>query len=188
MTGLLKVTEGELGIDKTTYLTTESDPVFVAHPAYGLTTQDMTDIGNLSGTNTGDQDLSGYLTLTTYKTQGVVLDGDLASHWHKSAYKKIPVIDLGSGITVTRIVVQCSAADPTTELDADIKYCDAQGTGAFPGANATVIKAIDTTTGNYDSGVFSTAVGTGKHLYLQLNADPVDNGVIWTITIYYTVA
>ncbi len=38
----------------------ESDPVFVAHPAYGLSAEDMTDIGNLSGTNTGDQDLSGY--------------------------------------------------------------------------------------------------------------------------------
>jgi len=33
----------------------EVDPVFTAHPAYGLTTQDMIDIGNLSGTNTGDQ-------------------------------------------------------------------------------------------------------------------------------------
>ncbi|HSW63887.1 MAG TPA: hypothetical protein VLH56_11370 [Dissulfurispiraceae bacterium] len=33
----------------------ESDPVFVAHPVYGLTSQDVTDVKNLSGTNTGDQ-------------------------------------------------------------------------------------------------------------------------------------
>jgi hypothetical protein len=45
------------------YLTAETDPVFTAHPAYGLTSDDMTDIGNLSGTNTGDQDLSGYAKL-----------------------------------------------------------------------------------------------------------------------------
>lgn len=32
----------------------ETDPVFIAHPAYGLTSEDMIDIGNLSGTNTGD--------------------------------------------------------------------------------------------------------------------------------------
>jgi hypothetical protein len=38
----------------------ESDPVFLAHPAYNLTSADVTDVKNLSGTNTGDQDLSGY--------------------------------------------------------------------------------------------------------------------------------
>lgn len=37
------------------FLRVEHDPVFTASPAYGLTVQDMTDIGNLSGTNTGDE-------------------------------------------------------------------------------------------------------------------------------------
>jgi hypothetical protein len=40
-----------------TAVQTEEDPVFTGHPAYGLTSEDMTDIGNLSGENTGDQTL-----------------------------------------------------------------------------------------------------------------------------------
>jgi len=47
---------------------TELDPVFTAHPAYGLTSQDLIDIGNLSGTNTGDQDLSPFELLSNKST------------------------------------------------------------------------------------------------------------------------
>jgi len=42
------------------YLTsiTETDPIFGAHAANGITSTNITNLGNLSGTNTGDQDLS----------------------------------------------------------------------------------------------------------------------------------
>jgi len=47
-----------------------------------LSAQDLTDIGNLSGTNTGDQDLSGYLTtgFSDYvsKANGGTFDGNIA--------------------------------------------------------------------------------------------------------------
>jgi hypothetical protein len=46
------------------YLTEESDPVFTAHPAYSIDNDDITNLSNLSGTNTGDQDLSGYVPYT----------------------------------------------------------------------------------------------------------------------------
>ena len=42
---------------------------------HGLSAQDKTDIGNLSGTNTGDQDLSGYLTTTGKAADSEKLDG-----------------------------------------------------------------------------------------------------------------
>ena len=40
----------------------ETDPVYTASQASNITASDITNLGNLSGTNTGDQDLSGYLT------------------------------------------------------------------------------------------------------------------------------
>jgi len=212
----------------------ESDPVFTSHPAHGLTSDDMTDIGNLSGTNTGDQDLSGLvpytgananvdlgsydLTTTGIGTfnnivettptllkldqttpqqitgrfaetgKKVVLNGDLRGVWSSGITTlSIPYTDVGYGITITNILVQSSDADPTTELNANIMYSDAQGTGAFPGANPTLIKAIDTTTGNYDSGAITDSVATGKELYLLLDADPVDVGKTWRIIITYSV-
>ncbi|MFH6983763.1 hypothetical protein [Marinoscillum luteum] len=46
------------------YLTeySESDPDFNASPAASVTSNDLVNLGNLSGTNTGDQDLSGLAT------------------------------------------------------------------------------------------------------------------------------
>lgn len=117
------------------------------------------------------------------RTRYIQLDGDLYGMYAISSTKKLPYYEYGNGITITSITVQCSQADPTTELNANIMKCDAQGTGAFPGANPTLIKAIDTTTGNYSwSG--TEAVATGKELYLIMDAN-VDYGVFWTITIGY---
>lgn len=43
------------------FVATETDPIFTASQAFNITSGDITNLGNLSGTNTGDQDLSGYL-------------------------------------------------------------------------------------------------------------------------------
>lgn len=114
-----------------------------------------------------------------------VIDGDLYAMYLVSAVKKIPMPDLGYGYDITSIVVQCASADPTTELNANIMKCDAQGTGAFPGANPTLVKAIDTTTGNFSWSGTET-IATTKELYLLMDAN-VDYGVMWTITITYTL-
>jgi hypothetical protein len=42
----------------------ESDPLYAASQAAKITTDDITNLSNLSGTNTGDQDLSGFATKT----------------------------------------------------------------------------------------------------------------------------
>jgi len=44
----------------------ETDPVYIADPAFSITSQDLTDIQNLSNTNSGDQDLSGLLLKTAF--------------------------------------------------------------------------------------------------------------------------
>jgi hypothetical protein len=52
---------------------TETDPVFSSSQASNITSQMITDLGNLSGINTGDQDLSGKqdnITLTTTGSSG----------------------------------------------------------------------------------------------------------------------
>ena len=41
---------------------TETDPVYIASEAGNITATDISNLGNLSGTNTGDQDLSAYAT------------------------------------------------------------------------------------------------------------------------------
>ena len=46
------------------YVETESDPEYLASEAANITATDITNLGNLSGTNTGDQDISGIATNT----------------------------------------------------------------------------------------------------------------------------
>lgn len=55
----ISITESQIS-DLGAYLTEETDPIFVAHPAYAIDADDMTDINNLSGTNTGDQESSDF--------------------------------------------------------------------------------------------------------------------------------
>jgi len=45
-------------------LATETDPVYSGSQAFNITATDITNLGNLSGTNTGDQDLSALATKT----------------------------------------------------------------------------------------------------------------------------
>jgi len=47
---------------------TETDPVFIASDAFDITSTDITNLSNLSGTNTGDQDLSGYQLISGMAT------------------------------------------------------------------------------------------------------------------------
>ncbi|WP_421877528.1 hypothetical protein [Marinoscillum sp.] len=46
----------------------ESDPDFNASPAASITSNDLVNLGNLSGTNTGDQDLSGIATISSVES------------------------------------------------------------------------------------------------------------------------
>jgi len=102
------------------------------------------------------------------------------------------LIDLHSdsyphGIYITKIYVDCTMADPTTELDANLMYCDAVANGAFPGANATLIKAIDTTTGNFADAAVNTAVPSEKTIYIKMDADPTDANTQYHIRIHYYI-
>ena len=49
---------------KTAEIVTETDPIYTGSEAASITASDITNLGNLSGTNTGDQDLSTLATKT----------------------------------------------------------------------------------------------------------------------------
>ena len=51
--------------DLTVFLTEETDPLFSSSPAMNITDEDITKLNNLSGVNTGDQDLSPYVQIST---------------------------------------------------------------------------------------------------------------------------
>jgi hypothetical protein len=53
---------------KTVESINENDPVYAESPAAGITTPDIAKLNNLSGINTGDQDLSGYATTSMVTT------------------------------------------------------------------------------------------------------------------------
>jgi len=54
----ISITESQIS-DLQNYLTSEVDPTYTASQATNITATDITNLGNLSGTNTGDQNLSG---------------------------------------------------------------------------------------------------------------------------------
>lgn len=51
-----------------TFAVTETDPTYTASQAVNITVGDITNLSNLSGVNTGDQDLSGLATTTAVNT------------------------------------------------------------------------------------------------------------------------
>ncbi len=74
---------------------TENDPVFSSSQASKLTRNDITHLRNLSGVNTGDQDLSSFITSEkdpTYINDSLALKTGVKS-WYRSIAKGITGID-----------------------------------------------------------------------------------------------
>jgi hypothetical protein len=87
-----------------------------------------------------------------------------------------------AAITVINVEVSCDA-DPTTELDLDLKWAD-----AFIGmAGATLINALDTTAGVLsDSTITAGAVASGKAIYLSFGAAPDEATTQFSVDVTYT--
>ena len=124
--------------------------------------------------------------------------GDLAGAWDVDAEWQLLDMDRGAGtfpdgIVILSWYVDCSVADPTTELNANLYYCDALVDGAFPGGGATLVDVLDTTTGNSsetdmsNSDLTSGVIPTAKILYILMDADPADATTVWSIIINYYI-
>ena len=68
--------KGNGSLDNNVYLITEVDPIFTSSNAFNITANDLINIANVSGVNTGDQDLSG-LVPKTYEVNGHALSGNI---------------------------------------------------------------------------------------------------------------
>lgn len=97
---------------------------------------------------------------------------------------QIPIwIATDAAITITSIKISCDA-DPTTELDLDLKFADAP----IGWANATLIDVCDTTAGVFSatSGFDDATVPSGKVVYFEFGAAP-DAATLWfTFEIQFT--
>jgi len=97
------------------------------------------------------------------------------------------------GIVITAWEVDCNEADPDTELNANLYFCDSRGSGAFPGASATLIDVLDTTTGNSSEADMSNSdltngiIATGKELYITIDADPTSDTTLFRIKIHFFI-
>jgi hypothetical protein len=88
-----------------------------------------------------------------------------------------------AAITITKIQITCDA-DPTAELDIDLKWAD-----AFIGlGNAAVIDVCDTTAGvvTITSGFDDATVASGKCIYWSLGAAPDAAMTQFSFVIEYT--
>ena len=79
-----------------------------------------------------------------------------------------------AAITITRIEVTC-LADPDTELDFDLMFCDAY----IGNANRTVIDEMNTTNGaiSITAGFDDATIPVNKCVYIRFNAEP-DAGIV----------
>lgn len=95
------------------------------------------------------------------------------------------------GIVITKWTVDANVADPAVELNANLMYCDALSNGAFPGANATLVDVLDTTTGNStETNMASSDLGSGtipttKIIYVDIDVDPATDTDFYVLQIYF---
>ena len=95
------------------------------------------------------------------------------------------------GIVITKWSVDCNVADPAVELNANLMFCDALGSGAFPGSGATLIDVLDTTTGNSSENDMSNSdkgdgiIPTTKIIYLDIDVDPATATDFFIVQIHY---
>jgi len=140
------------------YLTsfTETDPVFGAHAAAGITASDIANLANLSGTNTGDQDLSGLVAKSTYDAHTI-----LAATTDNTP----AAVTVAEQTIVGRITAGNIAALTATQVRTLINVAD----GATANAKASGAE-LDTGT---DDVKFATAKALADSAYLTSESDPV---------------
>ena len=166
----------------------ETDPYFCASPAKNLTNAHLTILANTSGTNTGDQNLSGYALLKPIRLQA---PANALSWGYRQDSPQTYLLDIGAelpnGIKITSITVTCNKIDPAVELSAQVKVADINTTGAFPATNISTIATVNTTTGNYSQSAMTTTVTSRKRLYLETTADAYYLGSVRFLEIIYSV-
>lgn len=145
---------------------------------------------------TGKLDIVGQTASDANHT--IQMNADLHGAYAQSQYVKL--LDMGraavafpNGITITSWYIDCvTSTNPTTELNANLRYCDGITGGAMPGGNIVLVDVLDSTDGNSsetnmaNSNLGSGVIPAGKILYLQMDADPTDASTVWSLVVNFT--
>jgi len=179
---------------KTAASVNETDPAYTQSEAANITASDITNLGNLSGTNTGDQDLSGYLTAETDPTvttnfdlttpaDGDVLQYDAsAGKWIKRTISGDITIDntgvsaVGSDKVLTQMIADGTilAEDLATDAVETTKIKDSNiTTEKIADASITSIKLVDG--GVTSAKIADNAVGTNSLKDASVTIDKLAN-------------
>ena len=165
--------KGDGSLDSSTYLTsfTETDPVFSAHPAFGVT---VAGSGNISQGETaftwGDHSLVGYLTtesdpvfsasqaaLIINAGSGDVSQGDTAFGWGDHALAGYLTTETDSVVAAINGIVKSNGAVISAAVE-DIDYQGVLAEGAFLDGDKTKLDGIPT--GQYERYYFHSLSST----------------------------
>jgi len=177
---------------------TETDPVYGASQSANITATDITNLGNLSGTNTGDQDISGISTnatsistntsdITTNATAialNTAKDTTGIYHANRTALDVVSGVNTGDQTLATILTENTSAgsnkitnlADPVNDQDAATKtYVDALEQQIVEMQNS--LMAAGSMVRDYDGNVYGVVtIGTQKWMTENLKTTHYVNG------------
>ena len=145
---------------------TETDPVFTGSQAANITANDITKLNNLSGTNTGDQDLSGLATTSAVTTSlNLKVDKEAGKGLSTNDYTTVEQTKLAGIATGAEVNVNADWNAVTGEAQILNKptiptAADGSETKVTAGTNVTVTGA-GTTASPYV--INSTSGGSGTH-------------------------
>jgi recombinational DNA repair protein RecR len=125
---------------------TESDPVYAVSEAYNITSIDISNLGNLSGTNTGDQDLSSLATKTALGDSTAQVRSEIKQLGSESD----PVYAASEAINVTSAdITKLANLSGTNTGDQDISGIALNATSISTNASAIALNSAKDTTGIY---------------------------------------
>jgi hypothetical protein len=146
---------------------TEADPIFTASDAADITASDIVHLGNLSGTNTGDQDLSGY-TLTS-SLADVALSGDyndLINTPTITTYTAGTGLSLATGVFSLNSTTTASLSLADSALQSGDDVSELTNDAGYLTGNQTITLSGDVS--GSGTTAITTSIGAGKVLNTML--------------------
>ncbi|MBA7539028.1 hypothetical protein ES705_31306 [subsurface metagenome] len=158
----------------------ETDPIFSASQANNITATDITNLGNLSGTNTGDQDLSSLATKTALGDSMVQVRSEIpdVSGFLKSESDPIYTSSQAANITAGDIInlgnlsgVNTGDQDGSETIVTGGTNITVTGTGTM--TNPYVLNTTDTLAigDSYQGGIIFWLDATGQHGLIAATED-----------------
>jgi len=138
--------------DLQSYLTSETDPIFTASQAFNITAGDITNLGNLSGINTGDQTSIVGITGTRAQFDTAVTDGDFLYVGDVVSFPGFTDLPTDYGVTLATVATSGDHTDLSnigTNSHAQIDAHIADSTIHFTQASISITESQISDLGNY---------------------------------------